>query len=112
MTKYIKLAENKAATHLKVEVYYNLGGYNCFTYKPEERGYYLSVSPVTRENRGGCTMESYAAFSGIKQCVHVVNRKSAKAETIAAEKAAQIENTLISWVLEKNGLELETEAAQ
>ena len=32
---------NLRATHLKVELYYSLGGTNVFTYKDEPRGYYL-----------------------------------------------------------------------
>lgn len=104
MKKYIELEANEKATHLKVEVYYSLGGYNCFTYKQENRGYYLSISPVSRVNRGGVVMEGYTAFSGIKQCVKTVTRKSAKAEQEATEKAARIEKMLIEWVCDKNGL--------
>lgn len=110
MKKYIAVKENPRATHLKIELYYNLGGYNYFTYKQENRGYYLSVSPVSRSDRGGVTMESYTAFTGIKQCIKTVARKSAKAEREAEAAAAQIENTLVSWVCEQHGLELAGEA--
>ena len=109
MKKYIELEANAAATHLKIEVYYHLGGYNCFTAKSENRGYYLSISPVTRSNRDGFTFESYTAFSGIKQCVKTVARKSATAEREAEEKAARIEKMLIEWVCDKNGLPLPLE---
>lgn len=106
MKKYIELKNNGSATHLKIELYYNLGGYNVFTYKEEKRGYYLSVSPVTRERSSGCTMESYTAFSGIKQLIKPVNRKSAKAEAAAETEAAAKEADLIRYVCEKNGLEV------
>ena len=73
MEKYFKttLAD---ATDLKVEVYYEKGGYNMFTHEPERRGIYFSISPVKRE--GIC--ECYAAFSGSKICVKELNRKSDK----------------------------------
>lgn len=109
MKKYIELEANAAATHLKIEVYYHLGGYNCFTAKSENRGYYLSVSPVSRSDRYGVITESYTAFSGIKQCVKTVTRKSAKAEQEAIQAAARIENTLVEWVCNKNGLPLPVE---
>lgn len=104
MKKYIELAGNGTATHIKIELRYNLGGFNCFTYTEEKRGYYLHVSPVTRENRNGYTMESFTAFSGVKQLIKPVSRKSAKAERDAETAALQIEKSLISWVCQKNGL--------
>lgn len=95
-------ANPKGTTDLKVELYYSLGGTNYFTYKQAARGYYLSVTPVTRE---GC-MESYTAFTGYKRCVHPVKRRSKSAE-IAAQKAAQdIETAMIGVILNENGLEL------
>lgn len=106
MKKYIELKQNNAATHLKVETYYNLGGVNYFTYKQEARGYYISVSPVTRERRNGCTMESYTAFTGTKQLIKAVTRKSAKAEAAAEAAAAEMEAALIRYVCEENGLEV------
>ena len=79
VVRYYKIKGNDSrATHLKAEIYYSLGGTNVFTYKNEPRGYYMSISPVTRENKGYCTMESYTAFSGLKQCVLTVTRKSQK----------------------------------
>lgn len=106
MKKYIDLKKNGSATHLKIELYYYLGGTNYFTGRAESRGYYLSVSPVTRQDRGGWVSESYTAFTGAKKLVKPVTRKSAKAEAEAEAEAARIENALISWVCEKNGLPL------
>ena len=102
MKKYILVKENNAATHIKIETYYNLGGYNYFTGKSEARGYYLSVTPV-QKSRG---MESFTAFSGIKQCIKAVNRKSAKAEAEAEALAAEAEAALIEYVCNNNGLEI------
>lgn len=106
MKKYIEVKATRDASHLKIEVYYNLGGFNCFTYRNEQRGYYLSVTPVKRENRNGCTMEQFTAFTGIKQLVKPVNRKSTKAEAEAEAIAATMEADLIRYVCNKNGLEV------
>ena len=106
MKKYINLIENRNATHLKIEVYYNLGGFNVFTYQEEKRGYYISVSPVCKNRRDGVTFEEYTAFSGVKQLVKAVSRKSAKAENEAEAIAASIEKDLIAYVCNKNGLEV------
>lgn len=106
MKKYIELVENRNATHLKIELYYHLGGMNYFTARSESRGYYLSVSPVSRSDRHGVTMESYTAFTGVKQLVKAVSRKSQKAEAEAEAEAAQIEKDLIRYVCDKNGLSI------
>lgn len=82
--KYIK-ANIPGATHLKTEVYYSLGGVNYFTYKNEPRGYYVSVSPVTREAKNGVSMESYAAFSGVKKLIVPATRQTKKKEQEAKE---------------------------
>ena len=66
-------------THIRVQVYYDLGGMNYATYKTEARGYYLSLTPVTltREDRG-VTMERFAAFSGSKFLLEETKRTNAK----------------------------------
>lgn len=109
MKKYIPVKESKKATHIVIETRYNLGGFNCFTYAQEKRGYYLHVTPVERKTRDGYTTESFTAFSGVKQLIKEVTRKSAKAEAQAEAAAAQIENDLVLWVIKKNGLELAEE---
>lgn len=108
MKKYIEVRENPAkVTHLKIELYYGLGGMNHFTGRPENRGYYLSVSPVTREiSAGGSVLESYAAFTGIKQNIKQVTRKSKKAEAEAEKMAVDTMDNLIDYVCNKNGLEI------
>lgn len=108
MKKYIEVKENPAkVTHLKIELYYDLGGMNYFTGRPENRGYYLSVSPVTRGiSAGGSVLESYTAFTGIKQNIKQVTRKSKKAEAEAEKMAVDIMDNLIDYVCNKNGLEM------
>lgn len=111
MKKYLEVkANNQKVTHLKCEVYYSLGGCNYFTSKQESRGYYAAVTPVERSNSYGCMIEAYVAFSGYKQIVKPVNRKSAKAEVEAERLAQPVLDTLIEVVLKKNGLELAVDA--
>ena len=84
--RYYNVKNYPNVTHLKAEIYYSLGGINYFTYKNESRGYYMSISPVKREvTDSGYTMESYTAFSGLKQCVLPVQRKSQKKMNEAIE---------------------------
>lgn len=79
-TRYYKSIK-EGCTHIEASVYYSLGGMNYFTYKQEQRGYYISIVPVTRE-RG---MISFTAFTGRKGCCLPAKRQSAKqAETAKA----------------------------
>ena len=104
MKKYIAIENSDHnANFLKIELSYNLGGYNVFTYKEEPRGYYLNVSPVHRENRGACITESYTAFTGVKKLIKTVTRKSSKAEAEAEVDAADILPDLIDYVCRHNG---------
>ncbi len=106
MKKFIELKANANANFLKLEVYYSLGGFNCFTYKNEARGYYLSVSPVQRSERDGIVFESYTAFSGVKLLLLEVSRKSKKAEAEAERIAEEKEAELIAYICNKNQLEV------
>jgi hypothetical protein len=109
MKKFIALKENVSGNNfLKIETRYNLGGYNVFTYKPEARGYYLSVSPVKRFDLNGVAMESYTAFSGVKVCVLEVTRQSKKAAERAEALAAEKEAELIEYLCKKYNLEVLT----
>ena len=111
MKKYFEVKENAdRVTHLKCEVYYSLGGFNCFTCKQEGRGYYASVTPIERRNDYGFTSESFVAFTGIKQLVKPVSRKSAKAQSEAEKLAESVFDYLIEYVLNKQGLELAVDA--
>jgi len=104
---YKELKPDKRATHLRVEVYYSKGGINYFTYNNEKRGYYVQVSPVTLEKRGGLTIETYSAFSGYKRIVKETNKKlGKKAEDAVVDASALTIGSLIEAVLTKNELEL------
>lgn len=105
-TTFLPVVKSGDVTHLRVEVYYSLGGYNLFTYKQEPRGYYLSVTPVGRSERGNVVMESYCAFTGIKKLILPVNRQSPKRMAEAIALSEQHKPQLIEYVLQKQGLEL------
>ena len=103
MKKYYPVkANNNGTTDLRVELTYDLGGYNMFDYTPKARGYYLVVTPVTRE-RG---MESFTAFTGLRRCIKEVKRKSKGAELAAIRDAELVEKVMIGKVLASNHLEL------
>ena len=102
MKKYIPLKANDKATDLRVELTYDLGGYNMFDYTPKARGYYLVVTPVTRDAH----MESFTAFTGLRRCVKEVKRKSKSAELAAIKEAELVEKAMIGRVLAHNHLEL------
>ena len=100
---------NTKTTHIKVEIYYSLGGYNYFTYRQEKRGYYISVSPVERrEYAPGYIMEGTTCFTGYKALLKEVTRKSAKAEKEAEAAAPQLREELIRRVMAENKLTYKT----
>lgn len=101
MKKYLSVQGNDVNC-LKIEVYYHLGGINYFTYKDEQRGYYLSISPI---NKRGNT-ESYTAFSGIKILLLEVKRKSNKSYNEALKLAKDLEEKYIKYVCDRNNLKL------
>lgn len=102
MKKYIPLKANDKATDLRVELTYDLGGYNLFDYTKKPRGYYLVVTPVTRQSG----FESFTAFTGLRKCIKEVKRKSKGAELAAIKDAELVEKEMIGRVLASNHLEL------
>lgn len=81
----ISFSEVGEFTHLKLVISYNKGGVNYWTYKNEKRGYYVSVTPVTR----GENFESAYLFSGYKFLTAETSRYSEKQLKLAA---ANIDN--------------------
>lgn len=103
MKKYIPVkANNNGTTDLRVELTYDLGGYDMFNYTSKARGYYLVVTPVTRDAH----MESFTAFTGLRRCVKEVKRRSKSAELSAIKEAELVEKQMINHVLTTNKLEL------
>lgn len=95
------------ATHLKVELYYNKGGMNYFTSNNEERGLYLSASPVALSKGDRYSTETYSAFSGTKKLVKPMTRFNQKTLDEFVPDTDDIK-TLVIHVLEKNGMKLVT----
>ena len=103
MKKYLEIKNpTKDLNALRVEVYYNKGGYNLWTYKEEKRGYYASVMPVCRNG----FMESYTCFTGVKQLIKEVNRKSEKAYNDAINAAGDVIEKLIDYVCTEYNIEV------
>ena len=83
--------------YIKVELYYDLGGMNYFTYKTEPRGYYVSVCPVERRalmdsaGRVYGHSEGFTCFSGRKMLLEPCQRKGKGAEqrALAAYETAK-----------------------
>lgn len=86
---------------LKIQVYYDKGGYNWTNSEDEKRGYYLSVTPVSvfRRNDGTVMMEETAAFTGTKILLKEVNRRSKKRSQEALEIAEDKKEELIEYVI-------------
>ena len=96
--KYIERDDLKGANHLHVSVYYDKGGANYFSGGTIPRGYYVSVTPVTKGNG----MISYAMFTGRKQFLFETARFSAKQFARAVDMAKDVEDELIAVVVEEN----------
>ena len=99
MKRYEPIANS--TQELKIEVRYNKGGMNYFTSRSEERGYYLSVSPVTRTQGNGYVSESYVGFSGVKKLILPVARQSEKQLQAAIAAAESHVEELKKHVLSK-----------
>jgi hypothetical protein len=86
LTKTIKEIpiEGKPNHYYKATLFYSKGGLNYFSYKNEDRGYYLSVKAVEQKKGEGYVVESYVLFNGVKSLVQTANRFSQKVlETLA-----------------------------
>ena len=85
---------------LCVRLYYSRGG---MAY--DDRGYYLSVSPVRREVKYGVALLSGCPSDGIRVLVKDVARKSAKATANADAIARSILDDIVDRVCKKNGID-------
>lgn len=101
--EYRELVPNEKATHIEIEVYYSKGGMNYFTSRNEQRGIYVSVSPVTRRENS----VSYTAFTGIKKLIKPMARFSQKVLNETSVEATEL-NSLIEHVCQQNGIELKS----
>ena len=96
--RYIERNDLKGATHLEITVYYSLGGSNYLRGGKTPRGYYLSVTPVTK----GDGSISYVMFSGQSRFLFETQRFTTKQLERAVEMSKKFEDELIAAVVEKN----------
>lgn len=104
-TKYLKTTTEQ---ELKVEVYYSKGGANYLAGGTIQRGYWLSVQPVSRSVSNGLRSESFTLGSGLKYFLKEIraDRRGGKAEQEAVKLAADREQLLIKEVCLREKLEL------
>lgn len=108
LIKSYPVAGNGEANVLEVELYFNAGGMNYFTYREERRGYYLSVSPYKASHEGHLQSKMYSGFSGLKTLVQEVSRFGQKKfDALVVED--ELLNGLVETVLAKNGLTIQQE---
>ncbi len=102
-TKYRKTTGKE---ELQIEVYYSLGGWNNFNATNEPRGYWLSISPVERDEQ--THMLAFTLGRGRKKFLNEtrVDRKGGKAEQEAIRLAALYEAELLQVVCREENLEL------
>lgn len=104
------------ATHVRVSVWYDLGGLNHFSGGSEPRGIYLSAAPVTLEAWEGSRIERAKMFKGRKVLLEGLNRLSQKkldAWVAVTERDLAARQgkawALVEQVAAENGLALEPE---
>lgn len=102
IVKYYIPIQSKDANYLKVELYYDIGGYNYFTCKETRRGYFLSITPVDRSDKGGYFTESITLFRGVKQMILPVDRKSEKSAQTALGLYKKEVRDLIRYVVDSD----------
>ena len=93
-------------THLKLSVYYSLGGYNYWNGNNDKRGYYLSVTPERRgeQERGFVTA---LLGSGVKYFLLECSRQTAKQQAIATTIACEMAPTVLNYCYEQYGISYE-----
>ena len=104
LIKEYKVLNGSKATHIEVDLTYQLGGWNYFTGVKEPRGLYLGCSPIEK----GDGWRGFVAFSGVKVLVHEMKRFNAK--TINEFEVDQNDVVkMVAHVLVKNNLEIDSE---
>ena len=96
--KYIERNDLRDASHLQVSVFYDKGSMNYFSGQSAPRGFYLSVTPVTKGNG----TVSFTMFTGMKRLLHDVSRYTDKQFHHAIELSKSYEYELITAVVNKN----------
>lgn len=95
--EYRKVEGLPEGKELEISVYYDLGGMNYFTGGKNVRGYYISVTPVKRNEFSVSSMLG----QGYKKLLVEVTRKSKKKEAEALKISEEVEKELIDAVIDK-----------
>ena len=111
MKMYIPVEGSEKVNFIKVKTFYDLGGTNWLDGSHIKRGYYVSCTPVLREPRENCTMESVILGSGYKQLCKEVNRQSKKAEAEAEVIAEKLYEAMVQRICREDGLTIKEEVA-
>lgn len=96
MEKYFETSKIEDATHIKVSVSYQPGGWNSFTHKEEPRGIYVFIYPVKVIQRDGYSIEQVSAYSGCKTCVKDQKRNAPKSVELIWERLQESIEMLVS----------------
>lgn len=108
--KYYPIPTTNQVNNLRVDFQYNLGGYNMGTGQYNKRGYYVSIKPVTIEEKWGGVIESYMGFTGSYMLIKEVSRQSKKAEKEARSLMQQAMDYLMKVVCNENQIPVPEEA--
>ena len=95
-TKYIPVTGG-TITDIKVQLYFSDGGLGG------KKGLYLSVSPIKREVVNGITIESYGAYTGVKELILPMARYNEK-KAFSFTVPADLESKMLDYVCTKNHL--------
>ena len=96
--KYIERNDLKNATHLEVSVSYRKVGVTYSNGERMPRGYYLTVTPVTKTEISVC----FTMFTGQSYFLLETKRFSAKQFAKAIEMSKDYEEELIALVVARN----------
>lgn len=111
MKLYIPVEGKADVNFIKVHTFYDLGGMNYFTSRPTKRGYYVSCTPVFRDDKNGYATESTVLGSGYKQLCKEVTRQTKKAAAEAEIVAGKLYEAIVSRICREEGLTIKEEVA-
>lgn len=105
-------AQGVGINKLDVEIRYELGGMNYFFGKPEQRGYYFSVSPYKYVDHGGYSSREFTVGAnghGVKACILPCERRSKKRFQTACAMYDELFETFLAKWLAENGITISDE---
>ena len=104
MKMYIPVEGKEKVNFIKVRTFYDLGGVNYMTGGTNKRGYYVSCTPVFKEDRNGYEVESMTLGSGYKQLCKEVTRQTKKAAAEAEVVAEKLYEAIVDRICREERL--------